>query len=134
MMSLALLFASAAAFTPAPLRSPRAVCRAAEPAMLLEQPTSRRSALTGLAAAAAFSALPALASVTPDAYKLKKNYPSDAKMMLDNMRKATDLKRGDANIEDTVKATRSEMNDFVAFYRRQPKVAGMPSFSTLYTA
>ena len=26
------------------------------------------------------------------------------------------------------------MNEFVAFYRRQPKVAGMPSFSTLYTA
>uniref|UniRef100_A0A7S4HCL4 Photosystem II 11 kDa protein n=1 Tax=Prymnesium polylepis TaxID=72548 RepID=A0A7S4HCL4_9EUKA len=134
MMSLALLFASAAAFTPAPLRSPRAVCRAAEPAMLLEQPTSRRSALAGVAAAAAFSALPAFASVTPEAYKLKKNYPSDAKLMLDNMRQATDLKRGDAGMEDIVKATRSEMNDFVAFYRRQPKVAGMPSFSTMYTA
>jgi len=102
--------------------------------MLLEQPASRRSALTGLAAAAAFSAMPAFASVTPEAYKLKKNYPSDAKMMLDNMRIATELKRGDANIEEIVKATRSEMNDFVAFYRRQPKVAGMPSFSTLYTA
>merc|ERR1711988_991944 len=36
--------------------------------------------------------------------------------------------------EDIVKSTRTEMNDFVAFYRRQPKVAGMPSFSTLYTA
>ena len=54
--------------------------------------------------------------------------------MLENMRIATELKRGDANIEETVKATRSEMNDFVAFYRRQPKVAGMPSFSTMYTA
>jgi len=102
--------------------------------MLIEQPTSRRSVLGGFAAAAAFSALPAMASVTPEAYKLKKDYPKDAKMMLDNMRVATELKRGDANIEDIVKATRSEMNDFVAFYRRQPKVAGMPSFSTLYTA
>ena len=37
-------------------------------------------------------------------------------------------------MEYIVKSTRSEMNDFVAFYRRQPKVAGMPSFSTLYTA
>ena len=37
-------------------------------------------------------------------------------------------------MEDTVKKTRSEMNDFVAFYRRQPKVAGMPSFSTLSPA
>ena len=40
--------------------------------------------------------------------------------MLGNMQKATELKRGDANIEDIVKATRSEMNDFVAFYRCQP--------------
>lgn len=36
--------------------------------------------------------------------------------------------------EKIVKSTRSEMNDFVAFYRRQPKISGMPSFSTLYTA
>jgi len=126
------LVGSAAAFAPTPLRaSSRSACRASEPAMALE---SRRSALTGFAAAAAFSALPAFASVTPDAYKLQKNYPVDAKKMLENMRIATELKRGDANIEETVKATRSEMNDFVAFYRRQPKVAGMPSFSTMYTA
>ena len=125
------LVGSSAAFAPAPLRTSSRSARASEPAMALE---SRRSALTGLAAAAAFSALPAFASVTPDGYKLQKNYPVDAKKMLDNMRIATELKRGDANIEETVKATRSEMNDFVAFYRRQPKVAGMPSFSTLYTA
>merc|ERR1712086_458899 len=67
-------------------------------------------------------------------FKLKKDYPADAKMMLDNMRTATELTRGAPGMEDTVKKTRSEMNDFVAFYRRQPKVAGMPSFSTLYTA
>ncbi len=30
-----------------------------------------------------------------------------------------------------MKSTRAEMNDFVAFYRRQPKISGMPSFSTL---
>jgi len=54
--------------------------------------------------------------------------------MLTNMVIATDLARGSPNMENIVKATRSEMNDFVAFYRRQPKVAGMPSFSTLYTA
>merc|ERR1719352_1931189 len=69
-----------------------------------------------------------------DGYKLKKDYPADAKTMLENMRIATDLKRGDTDMEGIVKSTRSEMNDFVAFYRRQPKVSGMPSFSTLYTA
>merc|ERR1740139_1319438 len=65
---------------------------------------------------------------------MKKDYPADAKQMLDNMRTATELTRGAPGMEETVKKTRSEMNDFVAFYRRQPKVAGMPSFSTLYTA
>ena len=54
--------------------------------------------------------------------------------MLTNMQAATNLERGAPGMEAQVKATRSEMNDFVAFYRRQPKVAGMPSFSTLYTA
>lgn len=98
---------------------------------------SRRSALAGAAAACvgvAAPALPAMASITPDGYKLKKDYPSDARMMLNNMVTATDLARGAPDMENIVKATRSEMNDFVAFYRRQPKVAGMPSFSTLYTA
>merc|ERR1712128_239553 len=85
---------------------------------------SRRGALAG-AAAAAFG---------EGELKLKKDYPADAKMMLDNMRTATELTRSAPGMEDTVKKTRSEMNDFVAFYRRQPKVAGMPSFSTLYTA
>merc|ERR1712091_6300 len=66
--------------------------------------------------------------------KLKKDYPVDARQMLNNMVIATDLARGTPNMENIVKDTRSEMNDFVAFYRRQPKVAGMPSFSTMYTA
>jgi len=70
----------------------------------------------------------------PDAYKLKKDYPKDARMMLNNMVIATELARGTPQMEEIVKSTRSEMNDFVAFYRRQPKVAGMPSFSTMYTA
>merc|ERR1712070_1016253 len=55
----------------------------------------------------------------------------DAKNMLANMKTATELARGNPDMEKIVKATRAEMNDFVAFYRRQPKVSGMPSFSTL---
>jgi len=93
---------------------------------------SRRAALAG-AAAAAFGALPAFAEGEVN-YQLKKDYREDAKQMLNNMRTATELTRGEPGMEDIVKKTRSEMNDFVAFYRRQPKVAGMPSFSTLYTA
>ena len=90
---------------------------------------SRRDAMACVAAAALGVAQPALA-VDEAAYKLKKDYPLDAKQMLLNMRTATELTRGSPDMEGIVKATRSEMNDFVAFYRRQPKVSGMPSFST----
>ena len=119
-----------------------------------EAPATRRAALTTFAAALMMPALPALADdeivapppppppppkpmavVKPESeYKLKKDYPKDARSMLDNMVIATELARGADNMEYIVKSTRSEMNDFVAFYRRQPKVAGMPSFSTMYTA
>merc|ERR1719482_406770 len=86
------------------------------------------------ACAGAVPVLPALADEIPAEYKLKKDYPVDARTMLKNMVIATDMARGTPGMEGTVKATRSEMNAFVAFYRRQPKVAGMPSFSTMYTA
>jgi photosystem II Psb27 protein len=130
MLSVFCLLAGAVAFQPAVVPC-RGACRASTPVMS-EQGSSRRTALAGLAAAT-FSALPALPALAAE-YKLKKDYPSDARNMLENMKIATDLKRGEPNMEATVKTTRSEMNDFVAFYRRQPKVAGMPSFSTMYTA
>ena len=116
------------AFQPAMRVQVNAPARVSAPVCMSD--VSRRGALAG-AAAAAFGALPAFAE---GEFKLKKDYPADAKMMLDNMRTATELTRGAPGMEETVKKTRSEMNDFVAFYRRQPKVAGMPSFSTLYTA
>jgi photosystem II Psb27 protein len=94
---------------------------------------SRRGALVA-AVATMLGPLPALADKVDDKFRLKRNYPEDAKAMLENMRVATELTRGAPDMENTVKSTRSEMNDFVAFYRRQPKVAGMPSFSTMYTA
>merc|ERR1719231_1786024 len=78
--------------------------------------------------------LPATAAFQPVALQARGACRASARAMLDNMKIATEMKRGEPNMEATVKATRSEMNDFVAFYRRQPRVAGMPSFSTLYTA
>ena len=129
------LFVSTVSFQPAVVRSPAApACvRSSSPVCLAEQgPLSRRAALAG-AAAAMVGAVPAFAGA-PDVYQLKKDYPVDAKTMLENMKAATELARGTPGMEETVKNTRSEMNDFVAFYRRQPKVAGMPSFSTMYTA
>ena len=130
-MALMLFVGSALAFQPVTIRStPNAACRTSG-ALSMSEATSRRAALAGFAAATL--AMPAFAGA-PSPYALKKDYPADARTMLENMKAATSLARGTPGMEDTVKATRSEMNDFVAFYRRQPKVAGMPSFSTLYTA
>merc|ERR1719326_186900 len=77
---------------------------------------------------------PPAPKLTPAEYKLKKSYPDDAKALLTNMAIATQMARGTPNMESIVQQTRTQMIDFVSFYRRQPKVAGMPSFSTLYTA
>merc|ERR1719163_2173802 len=125
---LSALLCSASAFSPAMRASAPSRSSAVQ---MTESPVSRRAAVAGAAAAFA-GVLPAFA--VDDAYKLKKDYPVDARTMLSNMVIATELTRGAPNMETIVKSTRSEMNDFVAFYRRQPKVAGMPSFSTLYTA
>ena len=152
-MSLSLLI-SGVAFQPAMRVAVHTPAMAPVSLSMAEQgPLSRRAAV-GTAAVAFFGALPAFADgeeapavvappppppppkpmAQPAPYELKKNYPQDAKNMLDNMKVATELTRGAPDMENIVKKTRGEMNDFVAFYRRQPKVAGMPSFSTLYTA
>jgi len=137
-LSLALLCGGATAFSPVGV--PRTVAPLASSAAAVQMSAdvdaavSRRSALVGVAAAC-LGAMPALPALADDStYKLKKDYPADARQMLNNMIIATELTRGSPNMENIVKNTRSEMNDFVAFYRRQPKVAGMPSFSTMYTA
>ena len=50
------------------------------------------------------------------------------------MKAATMVKRGEPDIKVTVESARDEMNRFTAYYRRNNKVAGAASFSTLYTA
>jgi photosystem II Psb27 protein len=132
MMFLSLtLVSSAAAFSP--WAGPMHVIDRTASAVQMSAangPMTRRGVVAG-AFAAFVGVLPSFAE---DDYKLKKDYPTDARTLLKNMELATELARGAPNMETIVKSTRSEMNDFVAFYRRQPKVAGMPSFSTLYTA
>jgi len=123
----------ATAFQPAALGTAQCSAhRAAAAPQMSAGDVTRRAALGGLASAV-LGVAPAFAGA-PDPYKLKKDYPVDAKTLLENMRIATELQRGAPNMETIVKSTRGEMTDFVAFYRRQPKVSGMPSFSTLYTA
>lgn len=62
------------------------------------------------------------------------DYKADAAQVLTDMRTACDLGRGAPGMAETVGKTRKEMNDFVALYRRNNKVSGSTSFSTLYTA
>eukprot|EP00962_Isochrysis_galbana_P040632 scaffold14757_cov111-Isochrysis_galbana.AAC.3 len=65
--------------------------------------TGRRGVLAGFAAAAVGIA-PVFADAPEEPYKLKKDYVIDAKNMLQNMRTATDLQRGNP---DMVRSHRS---------------------------
>merc|ERR1719353_2828976 len=109
--------------------SPRVAAMAIEGA---EVPFPRRAVLLAAAGAMVVGVAPAFAVATE--YKLVKSYPEDAKAVLEKMRETTELTRGAPDFEDTVIKTRKLMNDFFAFYRRQPQISGKPSFSTLYTA
>lgn len=111
---------------------------------------SRRAFLRAVSASAGFIALdaisksafdfnPAFADAPADAPSVKEaaltgDYQTDAHTLVSDMRVACALSRGAPNMERTVTQVRREMNDFVALYRRNNKVSGNPSFSTLYTA
>ena len=76
--------------------APQAVAAGrADVCMSFSQLTHRRAFLAG-AAAAVVSAAPAFAD--DDTYKLKKDYVVDAKNMLNNMKTATELQRGNPDM------------------------------------
>ena len=94
---------------------------------------SRRTFLTTAAGAAVAAGLllqPAQAARS----SMSGDYKVDAAHLLTDMRKACELGRGAPGMSEVVGKTRKEMNDFVALYRRNDKVSGSTSFSTLYTA
>jgi photosystem II Psb27 protein len=109
--------------------------------------TGRRDFFKGAAAtAAAVVAFPALSSAEagvpeqttsyafPTDWGLTFKYEEDATKVREHMVIMTGLAKGADNMEDFGKNLKKEMVDFVSYYRRFPKVAGKPSFSTLYTA
>jgi len=59
---------------------------------------------------------------------------TDVRNMIESLRMACDLQRDTPEHDSTVQSIRKQMSDFVSFYRRNPNVAGSPSFSTIYTA
>lgn len=101
---------------------------------------------TGAVAAAGIATSPfaALAEVVvptqvtefdfPSNWGLSYKYEEDAAKVRDHMVVATGLGKGATRMEDYGKNMKKEMIDFVSYYRRFPKVAGKPSFSTLYTS
>jgi len=70
----------------------------------------------------------------PSDWGLSFNYEEDAAKVRKHMVVATGLGKGATKMEDFGKNMKKEMVDFVSYYRRFPKVAGKPSFSTLYTS
>merc|ERR1712071_70370 len=70
----------------------------------------------------------------PDNWGLSFKYEEDAAKVRAHMVTATGLGKGAVKMEDYGQNMKKEMIDFVSYYRRFPKVAGKPSFSTLYTS
>lgn len=70
----------------------------------------------------------------PTDWGLTYQYDSDAAKVRQHMVIATGLAKGSDKMEEFGKNMKKEMVDFVSYYRRFPKVAGKPSFSTLYTS
>eukprot|EP00640_Fibrocapsa_japonica_P007228 CAMPEP_0113936178 /NCGR_PEP_ID=MMETSP1339-20121228/3148_1 /TAXON_ID=94617 /ORGANISM="Fibrocapsa japonica" /LENGTH=195 /DNA_ID=CAMNT_0000938557 /DNA_START=71 /DNA_END=658 /DNA_ORIENTATION=- /assembly_acc=CAM_ASM_000762 len=95
---------------------------------------------TGAAAFAEEAVAPAAAPPKPDMgpvptdFKVKGEYYPDAILLVKNMRYATLMDKGTPNMEQIGKSVRKQMVDFVAQYRRNNKVNGRLSYSTLYTS
>mmetsp|Transcript_70551 Transcript_70551/g.195230 ORF Transcript_70551/g.195230 Transcript_70551/m.195230 type:complete len:181 (+) Transcript_70551:115-657(+) len=70
----------------------------------------------------------------PTDWGLSFKYDEDAAKVREHMFLATTLGKGADRMEDFGKNMKKEMVDFVSYYRRFPKIAGKPSFSTLYTS
>jgi len=70
----------------------------------------------------------------PTDWGLSFKYEDDAARVRQHMVVATGLAKGAEKMEEFGKNMKKEMVDFVSYYRRFPKVAGKPSFSTLYTS
>eukprot|EP00545_Synedropsis_sp_CCMP1620_P013069 CAMPEP_0119013916 /NCGR_PEP_ID=MMETSP1176-20130426/9227_1 /TAXON_ID=265551 /ORGANISM="Synedropsis recta cf, Strain CCMP1620" /LENGTH=166 /DNA_ID=CAMNT_0006967045 /DNA_START=59 /DNA_END=559 /DNA_ORIENTATION=+ len=70
----------------------------------------------------------------PTDWGLEFKYEEDAAKVREHMFTATGMAKGSDRMEDFGKNLKKEMVDFVSYYRRFPKIAGKPSFSTLYTS
>lgn len=100
--------------------------------------------LTINTAAAIAADAPATDAVTPPAkvelgpaptdFALTNDYYKDCQKLVNHIRYAVQLEKGNPIIADFAQKTKDEINDFVSFYRRYNGVSGKQSFSLLYTS
>eukprot|EP01036_Dinobryon_divergens_P032881 gene32881-42558_t len=62
------------------------------------------------------------------------DYYSDCQKVVNHMRYASQLEKGNPLLADVAQKTKDEMGDFVSYYRRFPGISGKQSFSLLYTS
>ena len=70
----------------------------------------------------------------PTDFTLKNDYYADCQQVVNHMRYAIQLEKGNPLLPEIATKTKSEMIEFVSFYRRFQGVAGKQSFSLLYTS
>eukprot|EP01038_Epipyxis_sp_PR26KG_P009901 gene9901-13321_t len=63
-----------------------------------------------------------------------KDYYADTQKLVNHMRYAVQLEKGDPALIDVAQKTKEEMGDFVSYYRRLGGVNGKQSYSLLYTS
>ncbi|EME28982.1 Photosystem II lipoprotein Psb27 [Galdieria sulphuraria] len=95
---------------------------------------NRRDLIKGLLTVSIAPFLSAFPATATHNFKLTGQYEQDVRNMVESLRMACDLQRDTPEHDSTVQRIRKQMSDFVSFYRRNPNVAGSPSFSTIYTA
>ena len=85
---------------------------------------SRRALLSTVLSTTAATTISLFAALAAEGKNsLTGEYAQDAAAVLAAMREACDMARGTPGMANTIAKTRREMNDFVAFYRRNEKVA-----------
>jgi photosystem II Psb27 protein len=62
------------------------------------------------------------------------DYRQDTLTVLDTLRTTIELPVDDPEREEALETARKQFNDYAAFYRRDNKIAGLSSFTTMQTA
>ena len=70
----------------------------------------------------------------PSDWGLKYEYYADSQKVVNHMRYAVQMEKGNPDIATVASKTKDEINDFVSYYRRFQGISGKQSFSLLYTS